>query len=166
MLVIILKRTLEDKSYNQFILFTVRANEGDSYPLGSLPIGSLVSSVQVLEGHPGSYACAAGCTALLLRKLGDQVIVRLPSKQEVTISSKCTATVGRVSNIDHNRRVLGKAGAKRQLGIRPKSGRWHRKHPSKYGFRPHRKPKQMKVYVKPREKTYDEVVLGRSIWSY
>ena len=143
----------------------MRAGEGDCYPLGSLPVGSLVCSIQLLEGHDGNCVCAAGASALLIRKLGDQVVVRLPSKQEVTLSVRCTATVGRVSNIDHNKRVLGKAGAKRWLGIRPKSGRWHRKHPSKFGRR-NKPPKKMKFYTEPKVVTHKTVVLGRSIWNY
>ena len=67
-------------------------------------------------------------TALLLRKQeGGQCVVRLPSRREVIVSERCTATVGRVSNPDHNKRIMGKAGANRWLGIRPRSGRWHRK---------------------------------------
>ena len=145
------------------ICFLVRASEGDSYPLGSMPVGTLVNSVQIYEGGKGNNACSAGVTALLLRKIGDQCVVRMPSKQEVTISAHCTATVGRVSNIEHNKRVLGKAGASRWLGIRPRSGRWHRKHPSIFG-RKRKGPKKMKIYTTQPKRSHNATVIGRSIW--
>jgi len=105
----------------------VKPVDGDAYPLGSLPVGTLVNCVEKIPGQGGMLARAAGVTALLLRKQDNQCIVRLPSKHEIVVSSQCIATVGRVSNVDHNKRVIGKAGRNRWLGIRPKSGRWHRK---------------------------------------
>lgn len=125
----------------------VRANEGDAHPLGSLPVGTLVSAVELYPGAGGLYARSAGVTAVLIRKLEDKCIVRLPSKREMCVSNQCVATVGRVSNIDHNKRVIGKAGRNRWLGIRPKSGRWHRKD-GRFG-RKIRPIKPMKVYDKP-----------------
>jgi len=105
----------------------VRPAAGDSHPLGSLPIGTLVCCVEKYPGDGGKLAQAAGVTAVLVRRQDDRCVVRLPSKREVQVSSQCMATVGRVSNIDHNKRILGKAGIKRQLGFKPHSGRWHRK---------------------------------------
>jgi len=109
------------------IVCVVRPADGDSHPLGSLPLGTLVCCVEKYPGDGGKLARSAGVSAVLLRRQDDKCVVRLPSKREVQVSSQCMATVGRVSNIDHNKRILGKAGAKRQLGIRPRSGRWHRK---------------------------------------
>jgi len=105
----------------------VRPQDGDSHPLGSLPLGTLVCCVEIYPGDGGKMARAAGVSALLLRRQDDKCVLRLPSKREVQVSSQCMATVGRVSNIDHNKRIIGKAGVNRQLGIRPHSGRWHRK---------------------------------------
>jgi len=90
-------------------------------------VGTLVNCVEKFPGAGGFIARAAGVTALLMRKQDETVTVRLPSKREIVVSSLCTATVGRVSNVDHNKRVIGKAGRNRWLGIRPHSGRWHRK---------------------------------------
>jgi len=115
------------KSSSNLTRSPVRPIDGDAYPLGSLPLGTLVSCVEKFPGDGGKLARAAGVTALLLRKQDNECVVRLPSKREVVVSAECTATVGRVSNVDHNKRVIGKAGRNRWLGIRPRSGRWHRK---------------------------------------
>ncbi|KAI0211332.1 39S ribosomal protein L2, mitochondrial [Lamellibrachia satsuma] len=125
----------------------VRAAEGDSYPLGSLPVGTLVNCVEFYPGQGGLMARAAGETALLVRKVNDRCIVRMPSKREVSLDQTCVATVGRVSNVDHNKRVIGKAGRNRWLGIRPKSGRWHRKD-GRFG-RKIKPVKKLLVYTKP-----------------
>ena len=132
------------------LLLAVRPEEGCSYPVGSLPIGTLVNTVERFPGDGGRMARSAGVTASILRKTADgMVIIRLPSKREVMVSEKCTATVGRVSNIYHNKRVIGKAGRNRWLGIRPKSGRWHRKD-GRFG-RKIKPPKPVVVYDMKKE---------------
>ncbi|XP_008941867.1 PREDICTED: 39S ribosomal protein L2, mitochondrial, partial [Merops nubicus] len=106
---------------------SVSAHEGDAYPLGALPIGTLVCN---LESHPGKgaqYIRAAGTCGVLLRKVNGTAIVQLPSKRQMQVLETCVATVGRVSNVDHNKRVIGKAGRNRWLGKRPHTGLWHRK---------------------------------------
>nr|XP_056708912.1 39S ribosomal protein L2, mitochondrial [Euleptes europaea] len=105
----------------------VLAKEGDAYPVGALPIGTLVNN---LESHPGKgaqYIRAAGTCGILLRKVNGTAIIQLPSKRQMQVLETCMATVGRVSNVDHNKRIIGKAGRNRWLGKRPRSGRWHRK---------------------------------------
>uniref|UniRef100_A0A8D0DUH3 Large ribosomal subunit protein uL2m n=1 Tax=Salvator merianae TaxID=96440 RepID=A0A8D0DUH3_SALMN len=105
----------------------VLANEGDAYPVGALPVGTLINN---LESHPGKgaqYIRAAGTCGVILRKVNKTVIIQLPSKRQMQVMETCVATVGRVSNIDHNKRVIGKAGRNRWLGKRPSSGLWHRK---------------------------------------
>jgi len=99
-------------------------------------------------------ARAAGMSAVLLRREGDKCVLRLPSKREVEVSSQCMATVGRVSNPEHNKRIIGKAGVNRRLGIRPHSGLWHRK-TGRFGRKIH-PPPPVRVYgntppVKPVE---------------
>ncbi|NXS64708.1 RM02 protein, partial [Pandion haliaetus] len=105
----------------------VSANEGDAYPLGALPVGTLICN---LESHPGKgaqYIRAAGTCGVLLRKVNGSAIVQLPSKRHMQVLETCVATVGRVSNVNHNKRVIGKAGRNRWLGKRPHTGLWHRK---------------------------------------
>ncbi|ELU00672.1 hypothetical protein CAPTEDRAFT_159292 [Capitella teleta] len=115
------------KSSQELTQLAVSAREGDSYPLGSLPIGTVVNCIQRFPGLHGRVSCAAGTSGQLIRKIGEKCVVRMPSKREMIVFNTCVATVGRVSNINHNQRVIGKAGANRWMGIRPKSGRWHRK---------------------------------------
>lgn len=105
----------------------VSANEGDAYPLGALPVGTLVNNLEIQPGKGSEYIRAAGTSGVLLRKVNGTAIVQLPSKQQVQVLETCMVTVGRVSNIDHNKRIIGKAGRNRWLGIRPSSGLWQRK---------------------------------------
>nr|XP_046257316.1 39S ribosomal protein L2, mitochondrial [Scatophagus argus]XP_046257317.1 39S ribosomal protein L2, mitochondrial [Scatophagus argus] len=105
----------------------VSANEGDAYPLGALPVGTLVNNLEVQPGKGSEYIRAAGTSGVLLRKINGTAIVQLPSKQQVQVLDTCTVTVGRVSNPDHNKQIIGKAGRNRWLGKRPSSGKWHRK---------------------------------------
>ncbi|MBN3310120.1 RM02 protein, partial [Amia calva] len=105
----------------------VSANEGDSYPLGALPVGTLVNNLELQPGKGAQYIRAAGTCGVLLRKVNGTAIVQLPSKQQVQVLETCMVTVGRVSNIDHNKRIIGKAGRNRWLGKRPSSGLWKRK---------------------------------------
>ena len=128
-------------------MVSVRASEGDAHPVGSLPIGSIVSNVEVIPGAGGVKARAAGTSCQLLRKVGDRCILRMPSKREIDISQQCMATVGRVSNIEHNKQHIGSAGNARRMGIRPKSGWWHRK--TGYNGRKIRPLKPVKVYTEP-----------------
>nr|XP_015218367.1 PREDICTED: 39S ribosomal protein L2, mitochondrial isoform X1 [Lepisosteus oculatus] len=105
----------------------VSANEGDSYALGALPVGTLVNNLEIYPGKGAQYIRAAGTCGVLLRKVNGTAIVQLPSKRQIQVLETCMATVGRVSNINHNRRIIGKAGRNRWLGIRPSSGLWKRK---------------------------------------
>ncbi|CAG05186.1 unnamed protein product, partial [Tetraodon nigroviridis] len=100
----------------------VSANEGDAYPLGALPVGTLVNNLEIQPGKGSEYIRAAGTSGVLLRKVNGTAIVQLPSKQQVQVLETCMVTVGRVSNIDHDKEIIGKAGRNRWLGIRPSSG--------------------------------------------
>ncbi|XP_014768002.1 39S ribosomal protein L2, mitochondrial isoform X1 [Octopus bimaculoides] len=124
----------------------VKANEGDSYPLGALPIGTLVHNVEIYTDNYGKMARAAGTCAQLVRKVGNQCVVRLPSKREICVSKHCMATVGRVSNVEHNKEHIGSAQRSRWLGIRPQSGLWHRK--TGYNGRKIRPVPPLKTYSK------------------
>ncbi|XP_034407370.1 39S ribosomal protein L2, mitochondrial [Cyclopterus lumpus] len=123
----------------------VSANEGDAYPLGALPVGTLVNNLEIQPGKGSEYIRAAGTSGILLRKVNGTVILQLPSKQQVQVLETCMVTVGRVSNIDHNKRIIGKAGRNRWLGIRPSSGLWQRK--GGWAGRKIKPLPPMKVYV-------------------
>ncbi|KAK0041548.1 39S ribosomal protein L2 mitochondrial [Biomphalaria pfeifferi] len=106
----------------------VRASDGDAYPIGSLPIGTLIHNVEQLPGDGGTIALAAGTSALYIRRVGNKCIVRMPSKREIILSERCMVVVGRVSNTEHHKtKKMKTAGESRWRGIRPKSGWWQRK---------------------------------------
>ncbi|KAL5014194.1 hypothetical protein ScPMuIL_008464 [Solemya velum] len=115
------------KSSAEIPRIAVKAEEGDAHPLGALPLGTLVHNVELYPGAGGCVSRAAGTCAQLVRKIGDRCIVKMPSKREINLSQECMATVGRVSNVDHNKEQIGSPGRARWLGIRPRSGWWHRK---------------------------------------
>ncbi|XP_055631359.1 39S ribosomal protein L2, mitochondrial [Toxorhynchites rutilus septentrionalis] len=105
----------------------VRANEGDAYPLGALQVGTQIHCLEKYPGQPCHLIHSAGTYGTIIRKFGDLVVVQLPSKQEFAFNQTCMATVGRVSNIHHNKTPIGSAQKNRELGNRPRSGLWQRK---------------------------------------
>ncbi|XP_038247430.1 39S ribosomal protein L2, mitochondrial-like [Dermochelys coriacea] len=99
--------------------------EGDAYPLRALTVRTLINN---LESHPGKgaqYIQAAGTYGVLLWKVNGTAIMQLPSKRCMQVLETCIATMGRVSNIDHNKQIIGKVGQNCWLGRRLCSGLWH-----------------------------------------
>lgn len=92
---------------------------GNSLPLGSIPLGTLVHNIELQPGKGGQVARSAGAAAQLLGKEGEYAQVRMPSGEVRLIPQTCMATIGEVGNLDHSNVKLGKAGRKRHLGIRP-----------------------------------------------
>ena len=97
-----------------------RIKSGDAYPLGKLPIGTVIHNVELKPGKGAQLARAAGTSVQLIRKTDEYAVVQLPSKKEKSISIDCLGTVGRASNVDHKHEIIGKAGRARWLGKRPK----------------------------------------------
>lgn len=127
----------------------VRANEGDAYPLGALPTGTVVSNIEKYPDSNRHFVHAAGCYATILRKFDDRVVIVLPNKREYALLQSCMAVVGRLSNVEHSRTPIGSAQKLRELGYRPRSGLWQRKS-GKHG-RKIRKPPPMKLQEAPKE---------------
>ncbi len=92
---------------------------GNSLPIRSIPVGSLVHNIELHPGSGGQLARAAGTSAQLLAKEGTYAQVRLPSGEVRRVHENCTATIGQVGNTDHGNVKLGKAGRRRWLGWRP-----------------------------------------------
>lgn len=105
----------------------VRPAEGDAYPLGALPMGTIVNSVEKYPGLGGFLIHAAGTFGTILRRDKDRVVVQMPSKKNFSLHETCMATVGRLSNIEHSSTPLGSPQKYRELGNRPRSGLWQRK---------------------------------------
>lgn len=92
---------------------------GNSLPLSSFPIGTVVHNVELTPGRGGQIARGAGTGAMVAAKEGMYVHIKLPSGEIRKISGECMATVGTISNIDWKNEFFGRAGRKRNMGIRP-----------------------------------------------
>lgn len=92
---------------------------GNSLPLKNIPEGSFVHNIELSPGRGGQMARAAGSQAQLVAKEGGYVHLRLPSGETRMVLESCTATLGQISNTEHDSISLGKAGRSRHLGIRP-----------------------------------------------
>ncbi|GAP18661.1 50S ribosomal protein L2 [Levilinea saccharolytica] len=98
---------------------TADIRPGNSMPISSIPVGTLIHSIELAEGRGAQMVRAAGAAAQLLAKEGDYAQVRLPSGEVRLVRQTCYATIGQVGNLDHSNIKLGKAGRKRHMGIRP-----------------------------------------------
>jgi large subunit ribosomal protein L2 len=92
---------------------------GNTMPLDKIPMGSFVHNIELKSGKGGQIARSAGTYGQVIAKDGDYVHVKMPSNDVHLIRKECLATIGQVSNTDHNLIQLGKAGRKRWMGIRP-----------------------------------------------
>lgn len=88
-------------------------------PLRNIPVGTIIHNIELIPGKGGQLVRAAGTAAQLMAKEGDYVQVRMPSGEIRLIKADCRATIGQVSNLDHENVKIGKAGRSRWLGIRP-----------------------------------------------
>merc|ERR1712176_412241 len=93
---------------------------GNSMPLASIPLGSIVHNVELTLGKGGQIARAAGTYAQIIAKEGDFVTLKLPSNEVRLVYKECFATFGQVGNVDAINITLGKAGRKRWLGRKSK----------------------------------------------
>ena len=99
---------------------SVAPEVGNTLPLKSIPLGSIIHNIELNPGQGGSIARSAGTYAQLSARDGKYAIIKLPSGETRMILSTCLATIGTVSNGDKANEVLGKAGRKRWLGRRPR----------------------------------------------
>jgi large subunit ribosomal protein L2 len=93
---------------------------GNCVPLERVPLGTMLHNIEMKPGKGGQMARSAGAGVQLVAKEGDFVTLRLPSTEVRRVRKECVATIGQVGNIDHNLQTIGKAGANRWRGKRPK----------------------------------------------
>jgi large subunit ribosomal protein L2 len=93
---------------------------GNALPLGEIPLGTMVHNIELKLAKGGQIVRSAGNGAQVVAKEGDFVTLRLPSTEVRMIRRECLATIGQVGNVDHELQVIGKAGAMRWRGKRPK----------------------------------------------
>jgi large subunit ribosomal protein L2 len=94
---------------------------GNTLPISEIPLGAILHNIELHPGKGGTIVRSAGTSAQLLAKEERYAIVKLPSSETRKILMTCTATIGTVSNADHNLQSYGKAGRKRWLGRRPRT---------------------------------------------
>ncbi|MBQ5318345.1 MAG: 50S ribosomal protein L2 [Oscillospiraceae bacterium] len=92
---------------------------GNALALCDIPVGTFIHNIELYPGKGAQLVRAAGNMAQLMGKEEAYVLVRLPSGEMRKIPANCMATIGQVSNIDHENVSIGKAGRTRHLGIRP-----------------------------------------------
>ena len=92
---------------------------GNCLPLEKIPVGTVIHNIELHPGKGGQMVRSAGNGAQLMAKEGKYATLRLPSGEMRMVPIICRATVGVVGNGDHNLINIGKAGRKRNMGIRP-----------------------------------------------
>lgn len=92
---------------------------GNALPLKSIPEGTFVYNIELEKGRGGKLVRSAGALAQVLSKEEKYAQLKLPSGEIRLIPLECKATIGRVSNVEHENIVIGKAGRARWMGWRP-----------------------------------------------
>lgn len=96
-------------------------NDGNALPLKNIPVGLFIHNIELKPGKGGQLARSAGVFAQLVGLDNKYAQIKLPSSEIRMVLNSCYATIGRVSNPDHENILLGKAGRSRWLGIRPQT---------------------------------------------
>ena len=109
-----------DTIYNAMKTDTNDYRPGNSFPLGVIPPATKIHAIEMLPGKGAQIARSAGTSAELVTVENGYAQIRLASGETRLVNAQCRATIGEVSNPDHNKRSLGKAGRNRWLGKRPR----------------------------------------------
>ena len=94
---------------------------GNCLALGDMPVGTVVHNVEMKAGQGGKLGRSAGTSIQLVAKEGDMVTLRLPSSEMRLVRAECRATIGTISNAEHQNVKIGKAGRNRHKGKRPQT---------------------------------------------
>ena len=94
---------------------------GNALPLGEIPLGTTVHNIEMKPGRGAEICRSAGTSAQLVARDGKYAVIKLPSGESRMILTTCLATIGEVSNGDHQLQISGKAGRSRWLGRRPRT---------------------------------------------
>ncbi len=94
---------------------------GNTLYLSEIPFGTIIHNIELQPGQGAKMARSAGSYAQLMSRDGKFAVIKLPSGETRMILQTCRATVGMVSNPDHNLESSGKAGRSRWLGRRPRT---------------------------------------------
>ena len=116
-----------------YVLADTNMKKGDSFqvgkeievktsnrmPLEEIPVGSFIYAIELIPGNGAKLIRAAGVSAQLMAKEGDYAQIKMPSGEVRILPIKCMASLGTVSNVQHQNVSFGSAGRKRRKGIRP-----------------------------------------------
>jgi large subunit ribosomal protein L2 len=94
---------------------------GNCLALGEMPVGTVIHNVEMKAGQGGKIGRSAGTSIQLVAKEGDMVTLRLPSSEMRMVRAECRATIGTLSNAEHQNVKIGKAGRNRHKGKRPQT---------------------------------------------
>jgi len=97
----------------------VEIKNGNCLLLRYIPSGTLIHNIEINKGKGGQVVRSAGSNAQIMAKEGEFAHIKMPSGEVRLINLDCHATIGQLSNIEHEAITLGKAGKSRWLGIRP-----------------------------------------------
>ena len=92
---------------------------GNALPIANIPVGTVIHNIELHPGNGAQLVRSAGTAAQLMAKENNMALLRLPSGELRNVPANCMATVGQVSNTDHENVKIGKAGRNRWKGIRP-----------------------------------------------
>jgi large subunit ribosomal protein L2 len=92
---------------------------GNSLPLKSIPLGTMIHNIELRRGKGGQMARSAGAAGQLLAKEAGYAQIKMPSGETRMVHLECYATIGQVGNLNHENVSIGKAGRSRWLGRRP-----------------------------------------------
>ena len=98
---------------------TADIKPGNAMALKDMPVGTVIHNIELKPGKGAQLVRSAGVSAQLMAKEGKKALLRLPSGEMRFVSIDCKATIGQVGNREHGNVVIGKAGRKRHMGIRP-----------------------------------------------
>jgi len=97
----------------------VEVRVGNAMPIGNIPVGTVVHNVELTPGKGGQIARGAGTAVMIAAREEKYVHLKMPSGEIRRVPMMAMATIGQVGNIAHKDEVIGKAGTKRHMGIRP-----------------------------------------------
>jgi large subunit ribosomal protein L2 len=92
---------------------------GNNLQITFIPVGTFIHNIEVEPGKGGRLARSAGSYGQLMAKEGDYAQIRMPSGEIRLVHVNCRASIGQVSNLEHENVKIGKAGRSRWMGIRP-----------------------------------------------
>lgn len=92
---------------------------GNALPLSQMPVGTVVHNIELTPGRGGQLARGAGTGAIVTAREGVFVHLKMPSGEIRRVNASAFATIGQVGNIDWKNEVMGKAGRRRNMGVRP-----------------------------------------------